>query len=375
MSRDPAPPLNRSSRRPRRDATVANVTDSLLRSMLAALAAIGCQSAAAPALPEGSGNGLDPVGARGDAMVASSPRQPRSGPSRLDSGENIGAPSPKEHQAAPMAAREIALPAVPNTDQAPEGMSFVPGSTFSMGSDDEGEPDERPAHSVTVGPFWLDTYEVDNAHYSGCVRARVCVAPDSLLSSRLTNGSPATFRRPSHPVVGVSWFDAKAYCEWLGKRLPREAEWERAARGDDHRRYVWGNEPPDPKLHGVFGGRATTEPVGSYAAGRSAFGHFDLAGNVWEWMEDAYDPYAYRRPSAAQGQPGSCAEILQTQDELRRDGKQGFTGKNPIPVECERVLRGGAYNYRGEGLRNSNRVHHPPSWRIAVAGFRCAKDP
>jgi formylglycine-generating enzyme required for sulfatase activity len=253
-------------------------------------------------------------------------------------------------------------------------MLEVPGGSFEMGANDEGEQDERPAHRVSVATFWLDRTEVTNADYAACVTAAKCRVPDSLIGSKLTNGQPLVFKRPAHPVVGVAWSDARAYCEFRGKRLPREAEWERAARGDDGRRYVWGNEEPDPKRHGVFGGQATTRPVLGYPDGRGPYGHFDLAGNVWEWVEDEYDPYAYRRPGAERGVPGTCAEILEAQNELRRNGQQGFTGSNPIPFECERVLRGGAYNYRASGMRASNRVHHPGSFRIAVAGFRCAKD-
>ncbi len=240
--------------------------------------------------------------------------------------------------AADVAGDEHATPAVP--DRAPLGMLAVAGGTFAMGADDEGEQDERPRHSVTVGAFWLDETEVTVAAYAECVAAGVCRAPDSLAGSRLTSGHPEAFKKGDHPVVGVSWFDASGYCAFRGKRLPTEAEWERAARGDDGRHYVWGNEAPDPARHGVFGGRLSTEPVGSYPAGRGPYGHLDLAGNVWEWMADEYDPYAYRRESAARGVPGSCAEILETQNLLRKKGLQGFTGKNPIPNECERVLRG-----------------------------------
>jgi formylglycine-generating enzyme required for sulfatase activity len=253
-------------------------------------------------------------------------------------------------------------------------MLLVPGGTFLMGSNDTGEEDERPAHSVTVRAFQLDVTEVTNHAYGECVAAKVCPAPDSLAGSPLVNGNPREFHRPEHPVVGVSWDDAAGYCEFQGKRLPTEAEWERAARGEDGRSYVWGNDAPDPARHGVFGGKAATEDVKRYPDGRGPYGHFDLAGNVWEWVADEYDPYAYRRATAAEGRPGSCAEILATQDELRKRGLQGFTGTNPIPTECERVLRGGAYNYRVGGLRASNRVHHPSRFRIAVAGFRCAAD-
>jgi formylglycine-generating enzyme required for sulfatase activity len=251
----------------------------------------------------------------------------------------------------------------------------VPGGTFVMGADDEGEQDERPAHSVTVGAFLLDRTEVTQAAYAECVHAGKCKAPDALASSALVYGHPEAFRKADKPVVGVSWFDASDYCAFRGRRLPREAEWERAARGADGRRYVWGDEAPDPKRYGVFGGRLCTEPVGSYPEGRGPYGHLDLAGNAWEWVVDQYDPYAYRRASAEHGVPGSCDEILETLASLRRQHLQGFTGKNPIPSECERVLRGGAYNYGASGLRASNRVHHPATFRIAVAGFRCAADP
>jgi len=253
-------------------------------------------------------------------------------------------------------------------------MLLVPAGTFVMGADDEGEMDERPAHPVTLPAFFLDITAVTNAEYDECVKAKVCQPYNPLTNSRLMNGQSHVFHRPAHPVVGVSWFDARTYCDWRGKRLPREAEFERAARGDDHRRYAWGNEPPDPKRHGCFGGQATTQPVGSFPDGKGPFGHLDLNGNVWEWQEDAYDPMAYHRATADRGVPGSCEEILKTQNQLRRDGKQGYTGSNPIPTQCERVLRGGAYNYKLAGLRNSNRVHHPGTWRIAVAGFRCAQD-
>jgi formylglycine-generating enzyme required for sulfatase activity len=275
---------------------------------------------------------------------------------------------------APQVLSAAAAAPTPLISGADAGMLSVPGGTFVMGVDDEGEQDERPAHSVAVAGFWLDETEVTQRAYAECVAAGKCRTPDSLATSRLVFGHPELFRRPDHPVVGVSWFDAKAYCEWRGRRLPTEAEWEHAARGDDGRRFVWGNAPAEPSRFGVFGGRRATEPVGSRPEGRGPYGHLDLAGNVWEWVADEYDPYAYRRATRARGVPGTCPEILATLAELRRRGQNGFTGKNPIPVECERVLRGGAYNYGVNGLRASNRVHHPAHFRIAVAGFRCAKD-
>jgi formylglycine-generating enzyme required for sulfatase activity len=255
-------------------------------------------------------------------------------------------------------------------------MLLVPAGTFSMGADQGGEDDEHPAHPVTLAAFYLDRTEVTNAAYTECVHAHTCRLPDAGSARANHAGSDEAFRHANQPVVGVSWDDAAQYCRFRGKRLPREAEWERAARGDDARRFPWGNDAPTP-AHAAFGralSTGTTDDVGTHPAGRGPYGHDDLAGNVWEWMEDEYDPIAYRRPTASRGQPGTCAQILASQEELRRDGKQGFTGSNPIPRICEHVLRGGAFNYDGPGLRTSNRVHHPATFRLVMAGLRCARD-
>lgn len=256
-------------------------------------------------------------------------------------------------------------------------MLKVPGGTFTMGADGVGERDEQPAHAVSVASFWLDRTEVTNARYLECVKAGKCAPFRDDVARRFGAGPEAGFRGDAQPVVGVSHADARSYCEFRGKRLPTEAEWERAARGDDQRTFAWGNTQPTPEL-ACYGRKpgakgATTSPVGSHPAGAGPYGHLDLTGNVWEWTSDLYDPIAYRRPSAAQGVPGTCAEVLETQNWLRKSKQQGFTGHNPIPVVCERVLRGGAFNYDAAGLRASNRVHHPETWRMLVAGFRCAK--
>jgi len=257
-------------------------------------------------------------------------------------------------------------------------MLEVPGGTFTMGADGVGEGDEQPAHAVSVSSFWLDRTEVTNARYLECVHAGKCAPYRDDVARRFGAGPEAGFRGPEQPVVGVSAVDAGNYCTFRGLRLPREAEWERAARGDDERTFAWGNEKPTPEL-ACYGRKpgakgATTDPVGSHPAGKGPYGHLDLTGNVWEWTADLYDPFAYRRAGAAQGVPGSCAEILETQNHLRKTKQQGFTGKNPIPTSCDRVLRGGAFNYDAAGLRASNRVHHPENWKLLVAGFRCAKD-
>ncbi|MDF3067986.1 MAG: hypothetical protein K0R38_3587 [Polyangiaceae bacterium] len=263
-------------------------------------------------------------------------------------------------------------------EPAPAEMLRVPGGTFSMGASGVGEADEQPAHDVTVKSFWLDRTEVTNRRYLECVHAGKCAPFRDDVARRFGAGPEEGFRGDDQPVVGVSHSDARAYCAFVGKRLPREAEWERAARGDDSRTFAWGNQKPTPEL-ACYGRKpgakgATTSLVGSHPAGAGPYGHQDLTGNVWEWVEDLYDPYAYRRPGAGQGIAGSCDEIKVTQDHLRKTKQQGFTGRNPIPFECERVLRGGAFNYDAQGLRASNRVHHPESFRMLVAGFRCAKD-
>lgn len=320
------------------------------------------------------------------ALLASCNGSPPPRPAQAESATSAptsAKPHPKRQPkpaAPPVSAVAVADAAPPPPSSAPltvpADMALVPAGTFTMGTDDEGEKDEQPAHQVTLEAFLLDKTEVTNGKYKACVEAGACKPWRDGVAQAMKYGSEKEFRGPNQPVVGVSWFDAKAYCEWKGKRLPREAEFERAIRGDDQRRYPWGNAAPDKTRHGAFAGakNGATVDVGSYPEGVGPYGHHDLAGNVWEWMEDHYDPYAYRRPGASRGEPGTCDEILAAQDELRRTGQQGFTGTNPIPSECERVLRGGAFNYRPQGLRASNRVHHPGGWRILVAGFRCAKD-
>jgi formylglycine-generating enzyme required for sulfatase activity len=246
-------------------------------------------------------------------------------------------------------------------------MFLVPAGSFTMGADAAGQEDERPAHAVLVDAFWLDKTEVTNAQWDECVAARACPPKSDAVRAK----HPA-FNGPNRPVTGISWDDARGYCAWRGKRLPREAEFEKAVRGTDDRRFAWGNDAPTHDRT-VFAADLP-EDVGTHPAGRGPYGHDDLAGNVWEWMQDEYDPYAYRRSTAGEGKPGTCAEIMSALDALRREGKQGFTGSNPLPTECEHSIRGGAYNYDADGLRATNRVHHPGRYRIPMLGVRCAQD-
>lgn len=311
------------------------------------------------------------------AEAAAAPPQPT--PASADTGKTntASAPGPAPSASTTSDASEAtAAAAEPAPPEPPEDMARIPAGPFTMGADSGGEQDEHPAHVVTLEAYWLDKTEVTNAAYRACMDAKVCRPYKA--GPWATYGADRQFRGDQQPVVGVSWDDAKTFCEWKGKRLPREAEWEKAARGPgpgggaEDRTFPWGNDSPDSKKHGVWG-RQVTEAVGSYPQGAGPYGNLDMAGNVWEWMEDYYDPYAYRRDTADKGVPGSCEQIKATQDMLRREGMQGFTGTNPIPEGCDRVLRGGAFNYHTRGLRVTNRVHHPGSWRLVMAGFRCAQ--
>jgi formylglycine-generating enzyme required for sulfatase activity len=252
---------------------------------------------------------------------------------------------------------------------------------FVMGKDRKGE------HKVVLTHgFCMDATEVTVRAYARCVEAGACKEP--------WKGDPySTYpAKLDEPVNMVSWTKSHAYCAWAGERLPTEAEWEWAATGPNQTKYPWGDEP-EPSCEYVdytkFGapkwqagadvgcGGGGPSPVASHLKGDKVWpggALHDLAGNVWEWVEDVYDPYAYTRPTAPRGVGGTCDEALAAQDELRRSGKTGFTGSNPIPTECEHVLRGGAFNYAGPGLRSSNRVHHAARFRLVMAGFRCAKD-
>ena len=165
----------------------------------------------------------------------------------------------------------------------------VPAGSVRMGGLDvhADDRDELPAHTVSLDAFWIDQLEVTNAMYMLCVQAGNCPPPEDWASDK----HPSYFNNEDfkdYPVVHVTWEQAGAYCAWADRRLPTEAEWERAARGDDFRNYPWGDEPPN-ELYANFNYLVgDTSRVGSYAAGAGPFGTLDMAGNVWEWVADFY---------------------------------------------------------------------------------------
>ena len=162
---------------------------------------------------------------------------------------------------------------------------FVPAGTFYMGSEN-GPRNERPVHEVELDAFHIDKFEVTNAQYMAYVGATDAWAPQYI--------SDGSFNQPGQPVVGVSWQQARGYCEWAGMQLPTEAQWEKAAAGIDGRTYPWGNESADD-TRGNFNFSTELAPVGSFPAGVSPYGAHDMAGNVWEWTLDEYDGGYYAR--------------------------------------------------------------------------------
>jgi formylglycine-generating enzyme required for sulfatase activity len=173
--------------------------------------------------------------------------------------------------------------------------AYIPDGTFRMGAMDPGEQrDEVPAHNVTLKAFWMDKLEVTNGMYMLCVQAGAC-EPPQLFKSQTRNSYFNNSEFNDFPVVYVTWLQADTYCKWAGRRLPTEAEWERAARGDDFRIYPWGDDRPDSSRGNFNYFVGDTTRVGSFPAGASPFGILDLAGNVAEWVYDYYDPGYYSK--------------------------------------------------------------------------------
>jgi formylglycine-generating enzyme required for sulfatase activity len=233
----------------------------------------------------------------------------------------------------------------PLAKQGERSMVLVPAGEFTMGSL-AGDADERPVHRVYVDTFFMDTYQLTVGQYATFLEATSHTAPQewNIMSRAMHH---------KRPVVNVDWADAAAYCTWAGKRLPTEAEWEKAARGTDGRVYPWGNQLPTG-LHATmmkekWSTHWVVSPVGMYEEGKSPYGIYDMAGNVWEWVSDWYDPNYYQTAPL----------------------------RNPTgpPMGSYKVIRGGSWGSGPEGLRSAQRETHLPSFQGYGTGFRCAKTP
>jgi formylglycine-generating enzyme required for sulfatase activity len=225
----------------------------------------------------------------------------------------------------------------------PEGMVLVPGGAFIMGTE-EGRANERPVHQVTLSPYFIDRVPVTSVQYRACVAAGGCDPPASVAS--LTR--PDYYDNPAfddYPVVYVDWFRAYDYCFWAGKRLPTEAEWEKAARGDDGRLWPWENGLDPTRANTREGGAGDTTAVGSYSEGASPYDVLDMAGNVWEWVADRYDS-EYYSASPQEDPPGPSSGIRY-------------------------VLRGGSFLLDIHYARSTYRFFVLPGTSNYDFGFRC----
>jgi formylglycine-generating enzyme required for sulfatase activity len=275
-------------------------------------------------------------------------------------------PSPTQIPVSPTPALGIGSKIISDKD----GMTlvYVPAGEFTMGSDDVPSSDDqspsyydnRPQHPVVLDAYWIDQTEVTNRQYALCVTEGACSRPANLNSPMRSSyyGDP---QFDNYPVIHMEWGMAKAYCEWAGRRLPTEAEWEKAARGTDMRIYPWGNTPPKDSLLNYNSTNHDTTEVGKYPEGQSPYGAYDMAGNVWEWVHDWHDPAYYL------GSPLS--------------NPMGPDSGNP-PNET-RVLRGGSWYYLDGSLRSDVRsfalekyentsIYGRTPYGLGTVGFRCA---
>jgi formylglycine-generating enzyme required for sulfatase activity len=241
----------------------------------------------------------------------------------------------------------------------PDEMVSIAAGVFEMGCDPAHNIGyscyyyELPKHSVQLAAYRIDKYEVTNAQYAECVADGDCPAPINFASNTQTSYYDNT-TYANYPVIYVSWNDAANYCTWAGKRLPTEAEWEKAARGPTARAFPWGDQSPTCTLsnHDFYNGSdyvncvGDTTHVGSYPLGTSPNGVLDMSGNVWEWVNDWYsDLYYNSTPYSDPPGPG--------------------TG-------IKKVIRGGSFNSFAFHSRTAFRDGRDPTSHYYNIGFRCA---
>jgi formylglycine-generating enzyme required for sulfatase activity len=246
-------------------------------------------------------------------------------------------------------------PRITGRDGAP--MVLVPAGEFTMGSDD-GDEDERPVHKVYLDAFYIDQYEVTTSRYADFMERSRPLVPAGWNEVSLV-------RDRERPVHGLDWFKADVYCRFYGKRLPTEAEWEKAARGTDGRKYPWGNEDPTSR-HANFNrtgwkGYTTLTAVTEHEVGKSPYGVYDMAGNVEEWVSDWYSKTYYQKSEG-------------------RNPTGPNTSTGPATSSSDKILRGGDWASNAYYLRSADRQSSDPTDRDnnnrnITNGFRCAKTP
>ena len=237
---------------------------------------------------------------------------------------------------------------------------YIPAGKFRMGGmDARSASDERPAHYVRLHAYWMDQLEVTNAMYLLCVQKGPCAPPQSFKSARRSE----YFNNPEfrdYPVIYVTWADAKTYCEWAGRRLPSEAEWERAARGDDWRTFPWGEDKADGLRANFNMLTGDTSRVGTYPLGASPFGVLDMAGNVAEWTNDYYSGTYYTAQADAVDPTGP-----ESSASLKRVVRGGSLGDAEINIRVPK---------RSSVLgSNLDVVPNTPGDFSPRIGFRCAQ--
>ena len=250
---------------------------------------------------------------------------------------------------------ETLAPTLTGNDGAP--MALIPEGPFPMGVPKgarDGGVDERPNHEVFVDSFYMDIYEVTNGRYLKFVTEtnhRIPQHPTDP-SRGLWKGNMMPESVTDLPVINVDWFDAETYCRWAGKRLPTEAEWEKAAKGPNDWRFAWGDVEPTIE-HANFNqlawrGEATLVQVGIYEKGKSPYGIYDVAGNVWEWVSDWYQADYYQHSPTRNPQGPETGKYKA----VRSSGWQGETPQ----------------------MRVFTRIKSLPTDRNNSTGFRCALD-
>ncbi|CCQ90868.1 conserved exported hypothetical protein, DUF323 [Nitrospina gracilis 3/211] len=238
------------------------------------------------------------------------------------------------------------------------------GSTALTPMSEEAFRDEGPARMIYLDSYYIDKFEVSNAQYTEFIMATDYPAPAYWDHHELN--------KPDYPVTGVNWFDANAYCHWANKRLPTEAEWEKAARGPAGFLYPWGNGLDYSKANFARGKRGETyitQPVDSHPEGKSYYGVYNMAGNVFEWVQDWYDPNYYKTSKDVRNPKGPDLDPIPGTAGNLPPGQAGGNGK-------KKVIRGGSWFAPAQSVTTTHRFWNDPmnnSYGVGL-GFRCARD-